>query len=634
MSSKLRSLLPALFGGMLWGLCDASRILLHERLFLTGSDPLWLLGAGAAGAMALALPGGVLAGLSGLRPALRVRALWAGLLVPTLGAIAVRWFSDPPPFQAPFFLQGNPLAFGGIALGLLGAAWGVGRLPGAAQAALLVAALGLRAGLPSGGTAAEAQAQGQAAPQGDRPDVLLVTLDTTRYDRFGANGNARVDTRHFDALAAAGARFTAAAAVAPVTGPSHASMLSGAGPWDHGVLLNGVPLPADRPMLAELLKERGYATAAFVSAYVLDGELGFSRGFDVYDDDFGWLRGSDGLLMARLLAMSARHSAPDTVLERRGGDTADLALGWLRAHQRTDQPWFAWVHLFDAHGPYDPPPPYDTRYYQGDPYDPAHTSMQQVSDVAPYLKQSLKGVTDLDYVLARYDGEISYADSQLGRLLEAIPADTVVIVIGDHGESLGEHGVWFNHGDDLYETSVHVPLAVRWAGHIAPATVQTPFEGSDLAPTVLGLLGIAAPPAMTGQSAAPLLLPADLTTGAPPPRAMAAAMCFDRVANLEERKAGRITAPRWRMSSLRGPGSRYLLRELTGDASYFDLNADPTGLTDARADLLATPDGAALDGILNAQAAALFGSTATGRSAAETTDEVRQRLEALGYLDQ
>jgi len=115
---------------------------------------------------------------------------------------------------------------------------------------------------------------------------------------------------------------------------------------------------------------------------------------------------------------------------------------------------------------------------------------------------------------------------------------------------------------------------------------------------------------------------------------MAAAMCFDRVANLEERKAGRITAPRWRMSSLRGPGSRYLLRELTGDASYFDLSADPAGLTDARAALLATPDGAALDGILNAEAAALFGSTATGRSAAETTDEVRQRLEALGYLDQ
>jgi arylsulfatase A-like enzyme len=458
------------------------------------------------------------------------------------------------------------------------------------------------------------------------PNVLVVTLDTTRADRFGAYGNPRVQTKAFDGLAAEGALFLAASAVAPVTGPSHASMFSGRGPWDHGVLLNGVPVPADHPLLAELLQARGWSTAAFVSAYVLDGRNGFARGFGVYDDAFGWLPGADALLPARLVAMARRHADPDAVLDRRGADTVDRALGWLEAHR--GGAWFLWVHLFDPHGPYAPPPPYDTLYYQGDAHDPANTSMKAVKNVAPYLLGSLEGVTDLAYVLAQYDGEVSYADAQIARLLSAIDAkNTLVAVIADHGESLGEHDVWFNHGDDIHETSVHVPFALRWPGRVPVARVETPVEGTDLAPTLLDLVGVPVPEGMTGRSAVPAM---EGRGG----RAMAHAMCFDRPANQAARAAGRITGPKYRIAGLRGPSSRYVQREVDGTATYYDLSADPLGVTDVTGALAGTAAGAELLGLLRGEADALLSGDATERSAVEVSPEERARLEALGYLEQ
>jgi arylsulfatase A-like enzyme len=456
------------------------------------------------------------------------------------------------------------------------------------------------------------------APPKGKPNVLLVTLDTTRADRIGVYGNPEVATPVMDELANTGVRFVNASAVAAVTGPSHSSMLSGLAPWRSGVLLNGVALPSDQTMLAERLAEFGYSTAAFVSAYVLDGNLGFSRGFSVYDDEFSWLRGGGLLRPARAFAMFARRADPNAVLERRGGETVDLALSWLA--EQGDKPWFLWVHLFDPHGPYAPPPPFDTRYYSGDENDPGHTSMQQVTGVAPYLERSLRGVTDLDFVLAQYAGEISYADSQIGRLVaEVSRSQTVIAVIGDHGESLGEHGVWFNHGDDVYESSVHVPFILNWAGTLPPSVLTSPVEGTDLATTLLARLGL---PAL-----------GDGVDAVAATRVEAGSMCFDRATNLAERAAGRIEQPTFRIASVRGENARFIHREFDSRLEYFDLAAEPAGLLNSEPGFRQTEAGTALLPILQSHTAAMLAGD-TSRSSAEVSDEERLKLEALGYLDQ
>jgi arylsulfatase A-like enzyme len=626
--SLVAAVLAAAGGGALFGSAEAARVVVGERLLLADWQVVALLGLGALGGAAVGAAGAVPLAVLPARPLGRARwmGFLAGVSAPLLVSIAVAWFTDPPPFTEPFPMQGNVAAFGGVAVGiavlaavLYQGARGAGRVAGAALGvAIALAAWAYAAANP-------VPAPTKPMPAG-APNVLLVTLDTVRADRFGALGNPTVQTRAFDTLAGEGALFSAASAVAPVTGPSHASMFTGRGPWDHGVLLNGVPVPADHPLLAEILRDHGWSTAAFVSAYVLDSANGFARGFEVYDDDFGWIPGASALLPARVLAMARRRADPNEVLERRGVDTVERALAWLQARQ--GGAWFVWVHLFDAHGPYEPPPPWDTQYYQGDARDPANTSMKDVKNVAPYLTKSLEGVTDLSYVLAQYDGEVSYVDSQLGRLLAAVdPQNTLVAVIGDHGESLGEHDVWFNHGDDVHETSVHVPFALRWPGRVPVTRVDTPVEGTDLAPTVLDLVGVPVPEGMTGESAVPVL-----TGGVG--RAVAHAMCFDRPANLAERAAGRITGPKYRVVGLRGPSSRYVQREIDGSAAMFDLTADPLGVRDVTSSLAGTAAGGELLGILRRQAESLLESEATGRSAVEVSPEERARLEALGYMGQ
>ncbi len=614
-------------GGALAGGAEAARVVVATALAI---DDLWVVLLGVAGAAAGALVGAGAASVAvafPTRPSGRSR--WLGFLLGGaawgLLDLAVWWFTDPPPFVDPAMFQGNVLVFGvvcaGVAAVVLALYQGV---RGANAVVGASAAIAVCLGLGVYGSARRPAPAAQSAPSG-APNVLVVTLDTVRADRFGAYGADELDTRHFDGLAAQGALFERAMAVAPVTGPSHASMFLGAGPWDHGVLLNGVPIPDDRPTLAEILRAHGWATGGFVSAYVLDGALGFRRGFGTYDDDFGALPGWSALLPARAIAMARRAADPDTVLERRGGDTTDAALRWLA---RQDGRWFLWVHLFDAHGPYAPPPPWDTRYYAGDRSDPANTSMRDVTGVAPYLARSLAGITDLDWVLAQYAGEVGYADTQLGRLLDAVEARgdrdrTVVAVIGDHGESLGEHGVWFNHGDDVQEASVHVPFALTWPGKVPRGVrVAAPFEGSDLAPTLLTLVGVAPPETMTGRSAVAQLQ-------VPGGRTAARSVCFDRDGNRAERAAGRLTKPRWRMAGLRTVGGRYVSWELDQREAWFDLDADPSGTHDALA--TAAPSDLAA---LRAQAGAIFESAATARSGdAALSDEARARLEALGYLD-
>jgi len=292
-------------------------------------------------------------------------------------------------------------------------------------------------------------------------NVLLITLDTTRADHLGCYGYARARTRHLDNLAADGARFEHAYSPAPITLPAHASILTGLYPFAHGVRNNGNFYLADRfETLATILKKRGYRTAAFVSAFILDRRYGLARGFETYDDR---MEGES----PQLLNLEA---------ERRGDRTA-LALGaWLdRYATDASAPFFAWLHLYDPHEPYHAPPP----------FGPAFAD-------------------------SPYDGEISFDDAVVASVMDRLDRfglkdRTLVAVIGDHGESLGDHGEE-THSMFVYDPAVRVPF-ILWRPGLVPAgrVITEPVRATDLAPTVLDLLGAPALHTAEGRSLLPLI---------------------------------------------------------------------------------------------------------------------------------
>jgi arylsulfatase A-like enzyme/Tfp pilus assembly protein PilF len=291
----------------------------------------------------------------------------------------------------------------------------------------------------------------------ERPSVVLITLDTTRADRMGFLGNRRGLTPELDGLAQQGVVFERVFAQAPITTVSHATILSGTYPQFHRVNDFGVPLPATLPYLPDLLRGAGYRTAAFVGSLILDPRNGlapgFDRGFETYDAGYHVRRGKE----------DRYHS-----VERRGGEVVDRALAWLEI--KGPGPFFLWVHLYDAHDPYDPPPPFARRY-----------------------------------ATTPYDGEVAYLDATVGRLLAALRAKqlfegTLLAICSDHGESLGEHGE-STHGVFLYDATLHVPLLLKLpGGRSAGRRVSARAGLVDLVPTVLEAVGLALPPAVQGES--------------------------------------------------------------------------------------------------------------------------------------
>ena len=276
--------------------------------------------------------------------------------------------------------------------------------------------------------------------------VVMVTLDTTRADRLGCYGSSAGLTPFLDSLAARGIVFEQAQTVAPVTLPAHASMMTGLTPIKHGARNNGMFVVSDEvETLAEVFAEKGYATGAFVSAQVLVRQYGLAQGFEVFDDDL-----SKGRKVARGLVPS-----------RRGNLTLEAALAWL-ATVPADKPVFLWLHLYDPHAPFDPPPVFRTRF----PMDP-------------------------------YGGEIAFADSLVKDLVTNLEqsgrfANTVLTVLGDHGEGLGEHGER-THGFLLHQATIHVPWILTTPGTDKPLRVRTPVSIVDLAPLVTALAGAKLP---------------------------------------------------------------------------------------------------------------------------------------------
>jgi arylsulfatase A-like enzyme len=357
---------------------------------------------------------------------------------------------------------------------------------------MLLATFALAARVATDGISPESNSKAPA----NAPNILIVSIDSARNDHFGGEDSI---TPSFDLLCEEGRRFTGAFSAIARTGPSHAGLMSGTGPWDAGFSLAKGQIPEQRSTVAERFQSEGYRTGAFVGSSLLSGGGGLARGFDVYDDDFSWLRGWQNSLFGKL--ESRLHPVQGS--SRLGERTASSALAWLQ--ESSERPFFAWVQLSDPRFPYSPPPPWNTEYYLGDPRDPTHRSMEKARKSSPSTAD-LEGITDIEWPVSQYKGELSYADAQLGRLLGWLDKageaqETLVVFLGAHGESLGENGIWFQHGTGSGDPELHVPLAMRFPKIIKPGPpCDALVELSDIAPTIFELVAGVAPVSMTGRS--------------------------------------------------------------------------------------------------------------------------------------
>lgn len=409
------------------------------------------------------------------------------------------------------------------------------------------------------------------------PNIILITLDTVRADRVGFLGSQRGLTPHLDALARQSVVFTHAYSQVPITTASHATILTGTYPQFHQVNDFGMPLAQDLPYAPDLLHSKGYHTAAFVGSLVLDPETrsapGFERGFDFYDAGF-----------------RRRHAGEDRYesIERRAGEVIGRTLNWLSAHH--EEPFFVWVHLYDAHDPYDPPQPYKTRYAS-----------------------------------APYDGEIAYVDAAVGTLLRwlrfrGLYDGSLIAVTADHGEALGDHGE-ATHGIFLYDETIHVPLLFKLPGQrSAGRRIDSRVGLVDVLPTILQVAGTAIPKDVQGQSL--LTMPKPLPARIGPGQVRAASP--DRPAYSESDYPHRTFG--W--SSLHALRAGKYLYIDAPRAELYDQASDPK----AEHNLSATS--VAVGNTLAHQLDAFRKKTSTGKEAPQISadPELQEKLSALGYV--
>ncbi len=390
----------------------------------------------------------------------------------------------------------------------------------------------------------------------DLPSVVLISIDTIRADRLGCYGYDLDTTPCLDSLATAAVRFADVVVPMSHTLPAHASLLSGLEPGSHGVLMNGWDLPPGTVTLAEVLKNRGYLTAAFVGSVVLDRARGLARGFDLYDDALG--------AESSRLAQDVRTAAQEW-LEKNG-------------HQK----FFLFIHFWDPHSPYDPPAPLDTMFQR--PLAAAPPVPQDSRFGHANLRESLPGLAEPELPaairreIAAYDGEVRYVDQEIGLLLDALQRpglwdETLVIVTGDHGEGLGERG-WWGH-ELFFEEHILVPLLIKPAGKpITGRVVDRTVGLIDLAPTILEVLNLAPREPCDGQSLRALL------QGPPPPASPPRAVFLER---RHYPAVMRQQSPeRWGLGkeyAVRAGGWKLIHKELEEDELYH-LVTDPRELHD------------------------------------------------------
>jgi arylsulfatase A-like enzyme/tetratricopeptide (TPR) repeat protein len=404
---------------------------------------------------------------------------------------------------------------------------------------------------------------GNNAARGNSVSVLLVTIDTLRADHLRAYSATGTETPAASRIAREGIRFTAAYTPVPLTLPAHSSIMTGLQPFTHGVRDNGgFYLEPSHRTLATILKEHGFQTAAFVSAFVLDSRWGLGSGFDEYFDRFE-VSTADLAAMARV--------------QRPGGDTWRQARSWLDDH--VQDRFFVWLHLFDPHTPYTPPEPFQTRYAD-----------------------------------RPYDGEIAYADSIVGEVLQYLEQHgvldrTIVVFLSDHGEGLGDHGE-DEHGLLLFDSTLHVPWMIRLPNRTrAGAAIDRPVSLIDVTPTILGLLGISTSQPFDGLNLAPLVT----GVGTVHEEALYAETYFPRL-HFDWSELTSLRDDRYKL--IRSPRSR-----------LYDYRADPTESHD-----LSVPR-AAVVSALDRTLTAITARHASAPPIARGLDpDAAQRLGSLGYI--
>jgi arylsulfatase A-like enzyme/tetratricopeptide (TPR) repeat protein len=427
-----------------------------------------------------------------------------------------------------------------------------------------------------------ALAAASACQRDTRPDVVLLTLDTTRADRLGVMGHEQAQTAQLDALAAEGVVFERGYSSSSLTLPSHTTILSGLEPIEHGVHDNGVPVPAEGfDTLAERLARSGYDTGAFVSAFILDSRFGLDRGFAHYDDEITWRPDPLSFL----------------VPQRRGAVTTDRALAWL--DDRGRKPFFLWVHYYDPHAPRDPPPPFDQ-------------------------------------IEGPYDAEIAYMDAQIGRLLEGVRATgrgrpTLVIAVADHGESLGQHGEE-THGTLAYDSTLHVPLLVAGPGFPAAARSTSFARTADVVPTVLAAVG---EPADSAGGGLPLQ---QLVTGEPAEERIGYFESLGPATRLGWARLVGVRTPRWKYTGEPDPVELYDVVEDPNETRNLadeqpEVVARLRPLYESRRPRESLPSAAALSPELQQQLAALGYLSAPQQFAPGESPDPRIFVRALGLVE-
>lgn len=443
-------------------------------------------------------------------------------------------------------------------------------------------------------------------PAKNRPNVVLVTVDTLRNDYLGCYGNSGVFTPNIDRLAAQSYRFTQAVTVVPLTLPSHASILTGLYPDKHGVRKNSGRLGEGNRTLAEILRDRGYHTAAFVSVKILGTDYGVEQGFYTFKSIMGgWI--NFYLLQRRSflfnLILGRFVDSPD-ILTRTAGETTDRVMHWIR--KEACQPFFLWIHYYDPHLPLTPPEPYAERY----------RSAIEGETKSYRLLMDDGSVGDMRLDLRLYAAEVTYVDDQLGRLFSFLDEGdmmerTMVVFTSDHGEHLCEHE-YYGHALRLYDPSLRIPLIIKPPGEaMEAAVVSRQVESIDIMPTILDMVSAPVPSGIHGRA---------LFEKIRDPEMNDPAFSYGETHHAQDSEAF--------CYSLRSDKWKFIYWPGTGKTELYDLEHDPQETHDLAGEKIALASAfkSRLESILASQ------KQEEGIEEDYMDDETRDMLKALGYM--
>jgi len=442
-------------------------------------------------------------------------------------------------------------------------------------------------------------------PQGrDRPDVLLISIDSLRADHLGCYGYAAPTSPVIDRLAAEGVRCADAVSTTSWTLPAHAALLTGLYDSAHGTVDNGLRLAESYVTLAETLHSAGYRTAGFYGGPYLHPTFGFGQGFDDY---FNCMTALPADIDGQQAREESQKAASLTHADVTGPRTREKFEEWVSS--RTERPLFAFVHLWDVHYDYIPPPEYLKRF------DPEYAGSVTVTDFMrnPAIHPGMPA-RDLQHVLACYDGEIRFTDEIIGALLAALPrpANTLVIITADHGEEFFEHG-GKGHQRTLYDEVLRVPLIFRWPGRVPAGTgVQQQVRLIDVMPTVLDLLNIQPAAPVQGRSLLPL---------------------FSGTTLPEEPALCELLVDGKPFRALRSGSWKVVVDDIRHAAAWFDLAADPGEQRPLRMTPEADERLRTLRRLTEESQALCRRIGESGSSGVELDPDLRRQLEQSGYIE-